>query len=107
MRTCLQAGRPAQNGLRGIGYAIRNLLPMFITCQTLDFSHSIGCVNAPWQAIFVYEQYPLGLGFTLKAFDNLHEIIPAVLEHIRQCPCEDGCPICVGKHLRGFTTCAA
>jgi DEAD/DEAH box helicase domain-containing protein len=94
----------AHSGLRGIGYATRMLLPLFMTCDTLDFSHSIGSANSPWNAIFIYERYPLGLGFTEKAYGRLHEIMPRVLENIRNCHCEDGCPCCVGKPLRQYAT---
>jgi DEAD/DEAH box helicase domain-containing protein len=89
------------NGLRGIGYATRMLLPLFMTCDTRDFSHSVGAVNAPWQALFIYERYPHGLGFTRQAYTRLHEILPAVRRVIRNCPCTDGCPCCTGKPLRG------
>jgi hypothetical protein len=92
------------SGLRAIGYATRMLLPLFITCDTLDFSHSVGSANSPWSAVFIYERYPLGLGFTEQAYERMHEILPAVLDTIRQCPCEAGCPCCVGKPLRGYTT---
>jgi hypothetical protein len=80
------------------------LLPMFMTCDTLDFSHSIGSVNSPWNAIFIYERYPHGLGFTEKAYEMLHQAMPAVLDNIRNCPCEEGCPCCVGKPLRQYAT---
>ncbi|OGV71203.1 MAG: hypothetical protein A3K19_11720 [Lentisphaerae bacterium RIFOXYB12_FULL_65_16] len=91
-------------GLRGIGYATRMLLPLYITCDTLDFSHTIGSVNAPWNAIFIYERYPHGLGFTAQAYDRMHEILPAVREAIARCACADGCPCCVGKPLRQQTS---
>jgi len=90
------------SGLPGIGYATRMLLPLLMTCDTPDFSHSIGSVNSPWQSIFIYERYPLGLGFSEKAYENLHILMPMVLEHIRNCPCDDGCPCCVGKPLRQY-----
>jgi DEAD/DEAH box helicase domain-containing protein len=99
-----QAGLAAHSGLRAIGYATRMLLPAFMTCDTLDFSHTIGSVNSPWNAIFIYERYPHGLGFTEKAYERLHEVVPAVLDNIRQCPCADGCPCCVGKPLRQYAT---
>lgn len=95
------AGYNAHSGLRGVGYATRMILPLFITGETRDFSHSIGCVNASWNAIFLYERYPFGLGFTEQVYRRLHEIVPAVLAMIEACPCEDGCPCCVGKPLRG------
>jgi DEAD/DEAH box helicase domain-containing protein len=99
----VQAGRDPMSGLRGIGYATRMLLPLFVTCETLDFSHTVGAINAPWQTIFIYERYPRGLGFTERAYARLHEILPRVREAIRACPCADGCPCCVGKPLRGET----
>ncbi|MBN2450061.1 MAG: DEAD/DEAH box helicase [Lentisphaeria bacterium] len=99
-----RAGLDAHSGLRAVGYATRMLLPLFMTCDTLDFSHTVGSVNSPWQAIFVYERYPHGLGFTEKAYTAMHRILPAVLEHVRSCPCEEGCPCCVGKPLRQRTT---
>lgn len=98
------AGIEVATALRGLGYATRNLLPLFLACRTLDFSHSIGCANSPWHSMFVYERYPLGLGFTLEAYRRLGTVIPAVSEHIRLCPCVDGCPLCVGKPLRGYST---
>ena len=98
------AGLDAGNGLRAIGYATRMLLPLFMTCDTLDFSHSIGCVNAPWNTIFIYERYPHGLGFTLKVYDLLDRIMPRVLDNIKQCTCKKGCPCCVGKPLRQYAT---
>ncbi len=104
MEQVRHADLDAHSGLRGIGYATRMLLPAFMTCDTLDFSHSIGSVNSPWNAIFIYERYPYGLGFTEKAYGRLHEIMPSVLELIRNCDCEAGCPCCVGKPLRQYST---
>lgn len=103
MEQVRQAGLDAHSGLRGVGYATRMVLPLFMTCDTLDFSHTIGSVNSAWNAIFIYERYPHGLGFTDKAYQRLHEIMPAVLEQVRSCPCTEGCPCCVGKPLRQFT----
>jgi len=104
MERVRRADLDAHAGLRGIGYATRMLLPAFMTCDTLDFSHSIGSANSPWNAIFIYERYPLGLGFTEKAYERLDEIMPAVLDAVRRCDCEDGCPCCVGKPLRQYAT---
>jgi ATP-dependent helicase YprA (DUF1998 family) len=100
----LRAGLDPHSGLRGIGYATRMILPLFVRCDTLDFSHSIGCRNAPWHTVFVYERYPLGLGYTQRAFEVGDLLFPAVLDHVRNCDCEDGCPCCVGKPLRQLTT---
>lgn len=99
-----RSGLDPHSGLRGIGYATRMLLPMFVTCDTLDFSHTVGSANSPWQAVFIYERYPHGLGFTEQVYERLHEILPRVLETVTNCPCADGCPCCVGKPLRQYAT---
>lgn len=99
-----RTGLEVHLGLRGVGYATRMLLPLFLTCETLDFSHSVGSVNSPWNAVFVYERHLHGMGFTLKTYERLHEIMPAVRDRVAACPCEDGCPCCVGKPLRQTTS---
>lgn len=98
------ANLDAHSGLRGIGYATRMALPLFVTCDVRDFSHTVGSVNSDWSAVFIFERYPHGLGFTQHAYRRLHEILPFVQQHIALCPCEAGCPCCVGKPLRGQTT---
>lgn len=105
VREMMAEGLNVHRGLMGIGYAARMILPLFISCETLDFSHSsCTAVNAPWHTMFVYERYPLGLGFTEKAYEILDEVMLAVRDRVRQCDCIDGCPCCVGKPLRGYTT---
>ena len=98
------AGLDAHSGLRAVGYATRMLLPLFMTCDTLDFSHTVGSVNSPWQAVFIYERYPHGLGFTGKAYELMDQILPRVQENVASCPCAAGCPCCVGKPLRQYAT---
>ncbi|MBN1421696.1 MAG: DEAD/DEAH box helicase [Planctomycetes bacterium] len=100
MREVFATGLDAYSGLRGIGYALRMILPLFVTCDTLDLSHSVGARNSPWHTVFIYERHPYGLGVTEKAYERLEEILRAAEERIRDCDCADGCPCCVGKPLR-------
>lgn len=99
-----RAGLDVMQGLRGIGYATRMLLPLFVRCDTADLSHTVGCSNSPWQAVFIYERLPRGLGYSQAAYERIHEVLPAVYEAVRKCDCRSGCPLCVGKPLRRFTT---
>jgi DEAD/DEAH box helicase domain-containing protein len=104
MERVRRAGLDAHSGLRGIGYATRMMLPLFMTCDTLDFSHTVGSANSPWNAVFIYERYPLGQGYTEKAYERIDTILPAVLDLVRGCACDAGCPCCVGKPLRQYAT---
>lgn len=105
VRELVSEGIDVHRALMGVGYATRMILPLFIQCETLDFSHSsCTAVNAPWHTVFVYERYPHGLGFTWEAYEILADVITAVRDHVLACECADGCPCCVGKPLRGYTT---
>ncbi|MBM3333524.1 DUF1998 domain-containing protein, partial [Candidatus Sumerlaeota bacterium] len=104
MRDVLSHGLDALAGLRGLGYAIRMALPLFVSAETLDFSHSVGSRNTPWHVVFVYERHPRGLGYVEKAYEILEDVLETVYQHVRGCPCQDGCPCCVGKPLRPEST---
>lgn len=105
VREMIADGFDVHRALMGIGYATRMILPLFIQCETLDFSHSsCTAINAPWHTMFIYERYPHGLGFTEQAFAILGDVILAVRDRIKTCDCTNGCPCCVGKPLRAFST---
>jgi ATP-dependent helicase YprA (DUF1998 family) len=54
-----------------------------------------GSVSGP-QKIFVYDNYPGGIGFSAPLYDMHHELLAATRRLIAECPCENGCPGCVG-----------
>jgi DEAD/DEAH box helicase domain-containing protein len=47
-------------------------------------------------AIFLYDRYPGGLGFCEQAFHRMSELLATCLQIASECPCEVGCPSCVG-----------
>ncbi len=46
--------------------------------------------------IFLYDNYPGGIGFSSSLFDLAAELLQGTLDLIRNCGCEEGCPSCVG-----------
>jgi len=49
-------------------------------------------------AIILFDEYPGGLGFSEKAFEFIGEIIQNAGKLVKDCPCQEGCPACVGDH---------
>ena len=47
-------------------------------------------------SIFVYDNYPGGIGFSRPLFDMHGALLARTHELISSCPCESGCPSCVG-----------
>lgn len=88
-------------GIRGIAYTMQNLIPLYIMCDRADIS-VIPMVRAPFSnmpTIYVYDKYPGGIGLSKKVYTILPTILQAVLEHIKTCSCEKGCPSCIGPPL--------
>jgi DEAD/DEAH box helicase domain-containing protein len=72
-------------------------------CDPLDIGTTVNARSTAVQAVFIYDKYPGGLGFSLKAYDLIEEIMNAALELIESCSCERGCPSCVGSPLPPFS----
>ncbi|MBI4720094.1 MAG: DEAD/DEAH box helicase [Chitinivibrionia bacterium] len=98
-----RAGRVPREGLLGVSNVIREVIPVFAMCDMMDVGSSVDASAANAPGIFVYDRYPGGLGFSHKAYELLDDIMSAALELIDSCPCEHGCPSCVGSPLPTFT----
>jgi len=46
--------------------------------------------------IFIYDNYPGGIGFSPLLFDSHENLVENTKKLIETCPCENGCPSCVG-----------
>ncbi|NIM20025.1 MAG: DEAD/DEAH box helicase [Candidatus Latescibacteria bacterium] len=98
-----KSGRIPREGLLGIANVIKEVIPIFAMCDTMDVGAAVDSSAANAPGIFVFDRYPGGLGFAHKAFELLEEIMEASLELIDNCPCENGCPSCVGSPLPPFS----
>jgi DEAD/DEAH box helicase domain-containing protein len=83
-------------GLVGIKNVLINILPLFVMCDRQDIGGLVESSNTGKPAIFLYDRFRGGLGFSEKAFGLLPRIFEAALRVIEECPCEGGCPSCVG-----------
>ena len=94
-----EANVKIRSGLAGLGYAIGQIAPLFLMCDTTD----IGTLTDPActiadakPAVIIYDQVNAGIGLSKKCFDLHKNIILSLLELISNCECFDGCPSCVG-----------
>jgi DEAD/DEAH box helicase domain-containing protein len=96
-------GRVPREGLLGISNVIKEVIPLYAMCDTMDIGASVDSSAANAPAIFVYDRFPGGLGFALKAYDMIDDILQACLDLINACWCDDGCPSCVGSPIPPFS----
>lgn len=85
-------------GLTGLGHALGHIAPLFLMCD----SHDLGVAtesHAAWSGgptVVVYERAAGGLGYGETLFRRHRQLLDATRDLIRDCPCPDGCPACVG-----------
>jgi DEAD/DEAH box helicase domain-containing protein len=92
-----QYGRIAGEGMMGIGNALVGVIPLYVICDQMDIGPVVDSSNTSAPTLFIYDKYSGGLGFAEKSFDLIDQIMESCLELISSCPCEYGCPSCVGS----------
>ncbi len=84
--------------LQGVGHILRHVAPLFLMCDPGDIQVSTRLRTPPegLPVVLIYDDCPGGAGLSPHLFDRSAELLGAALERVRECPCQNGCPSCVG-----------
>jgi len=84
--------------LARLGHLLHAVAPAFLLCQSQDFgvSERLRDPHFGVPAVFVYDQAPGGSGLAESLAAQLTKVLEAGLELVEACPCDEGCPSCVG-----------
>jgi hypothetical protein len=96
-----EAGVRIRTGLGGVAALVAGVAPLFLMCDPRDLGvfAEPAAPDTGLPTITLYEQAPGGVGYAEQLFDVLPQVLRAALELVRGCPCERGCPACVGPIL--------
>jgi DEAD/DEAH box helicase domain-containing protein len=114
-------GADRRDGVVGLAFAMRNVAPLLLMCDGHDIGLSVDGVSlagagrlgglnrssaanpssgvqdlAIEPTIYLYDNYPGGIGFSEPLFGMHRELLDRTRELIDGCPCQSGCPSCVG-----------
>jgi DEAD/DEAH box helicase domain-containing protein len=109
-----------QSGIFGLLHALESMATLLLMCERRDLGTAVGerpaspGVETEWQDfstamndpaemkeyfepnLYLYDAYPGGIGFSEPLY-RVHELLlQRTRELIASCPCESGCPSCVG-----------
>ena len=113
-----------QSGMFGLLHAMESVATLLLMCDGRDLSTAIGerppsrdssepanlveiksSSPDPWLTgqkeffepnLYLYDAYPGGIGFSEPLFRTHELLIRKTRDLIRTCPCDSGCPSCVG-----------
>ena len=101
-RTChlrVEMNVRVRSGLSGLGYLLHNLAPLFVMCDINDIfvvvEHEAKFADG-LPAIVFYEEVAGGIGLTKQLYQVHDQLLQTAYDVVTTCPCEDGCPSCVG-----------
>jgi DEAD/DEAH box helicase domain-containing protein len=80
-----------RDGISGIAFAMHNIAPLLLMSDQGDIG-----VSVDRETIYLYDNYPGGIGFSEPLFSMHDLLLQRTRELIDECPCESGCPSCVG-----------
>ena len=84
-----------RDGIVGLSFAMKQVAQLLLMCDAHDIGISID-MEEQSPRIFVYDNYPGGIGFSAPLYRMHDELLSATQRLISECPCESGCPGCVG-----------
>lgn len=90
-----------QNGLSGVGNVLKTIGALLLMCDVRDIGVSItedvAAGTGVWEPdLFLYDNFTGGIGHSRPLFEMRDKLLSMALGLIRECPCEGGCPSCVG-----------
>jgi DEAD/DEAH box helicase domain-containing protein len=92
-----------QAGLSGLGNAFRAVAALLLMSDPRDFgialTEGIEATSAGHSYepnLFLYETYPGGVGLSQPLHRLRHKLFQMTASMIAACPCETGCPSCIG-----------
>lgn len=109
-----------QNGIFGLLYALGSMATFLMMCDRRDLGTAVGerppsaASEINWEDfatvpsngpeakeffepnLYIYDAYPGGIGFSEPLYRICDTLLKRTLELISACPCENGCPSCVG-----------
>jgi len=123
----------ALDGFLGAAYALHWVAALLSMAERQDIGRAVGDAEGRWAAgapgargaphaldgspvdidaaragftptVFLYDNFPGGIGLTAPLFDLREAIVARTVDAVNDCPCDAGCPACVGPVLAADET---
>ena len=90
-----------QGGLVALGALLRTVGALCVMCDPRDLGVSItediaGSLTAFEPNLYLYDNYPGGIGQSAALYKLAGRLLDGAAKLLAACPCEAGCPSCVG-----------
>ncbi len=91
-----------RSGLSGLRNLAKNMAPLFLMCDFSDIEVHVDPASklVKGKPVFLlYENIPYGIGLSRYMYDIFSTFFTHIYHQVLECPCESGCPSCVGPEV--------
>jgi DEAD/DEAH box helicase domain-containing protein len=81
-----------QDGILGMGQALRTIGSLLLMCDPRD----LGVAMSEEPNLYLYDNYSGGIGQSAPLYQMTAKLLSHAAQLLEACPCEAGCPSCVG-----------
>jgi DEAD/DEAH box helicase domain-containing protein len=81
-----------QDGILGIGQALRTIGSLLLMCDPRD----LGVAMSEEPNLYLFDNYSGGIGQSAPLYQMTSKLLAHAAQLLEACPCESGCPSCVG-----------
>ena len=90
------AGHKLHEALSGVRNLLTVALPPLAMCDRYDVGGIVNSSQLGISTIILYDRYEGGVGFARHGYERADELLRLAHDLVVGCPCENGCPGCVG-----------
>jgi DEAD/DEAH box helicase domain-containing protein len=87
-----------EEGLIGAAQSLKSIIPLYVMCDPSDIFvvPQVKAAHNDKPTVFIYDRYPGGIGLSEKVYEKIEQILSEARSLIEICPCQSGCPSCIG-----------
>ncbi|WP_064091417.1 DEAD/DEAH box helicase [Rossellomorea aquimaris] len=87
-----------EEGLIGVAQSLKAIVPLYVMCDPSDIFvvPQVKAAHNEKPTVFIYDRYPGGVGLSEKVYEQIENILDETTMMIERCPCQNGCPSCIG-----------
>ncbi|MCL6441646.1 MAG: DUF1998 domain-containing protein [Thermoleophilum sp.] len=95
-----------QGVLVGLSHALAHVAALFLMCDPRDLGRTceVRSPHTGLPTVYLYDAVPGGVGFAERLLRLHGQVLAAARDLIASCPCQAGCPSCVGPVLEVGST---
>lgn len=87
-----------ESTLLGLAHVLKTAASLHCMCSPTDLHSTVMMrdVVTGQPTVYLYDSYPGGIGLAERVFREPKAVYQTALDMVKQCPCDLGCPSCIG-----------